>query len=153
VLCDQTVVLTRDVARSDYPHPLRRLRLRDIGHNSSIVLITNQFQLPAEAIGMLYRHRWQIEVFFKWIKQHLRIKTFYGTSPNAVKTQVWIALAVYALIALLRKRWRSPASPYELLQILSVTLFEKTPLNTVFSIADSQVEPEVPRTQLILFED
>lgn len=153
VLCDQTVVLTRDVARSAYPHPLRRLRLRDVEHNSSIVLITNQFQLPAEAIGMLYRHRWQIEVFFKWIKQHLRIKAFYGTSPNAVKTQVWIALAVYALITLLRKRWRSPASPYELLQILSVTLFEKTPLNTVFSTADSQIEPEVPRKQLILFED
>ena len=153
VLCDQTVVLTRDVARSDYPHPLRRLRLRDVERDTSIVLITNQFQLPAEAVGTLYRHRWQIEVFFKWIKQHLHIKAFYGTSPNAVKTQVWIALAVYALIALLKKRWRSSASLYELLQILSVTLFEKTPLNTLFSTTDLQIGPESTHKQLILFGD
>jgi hypothetical protein len=151
VLCDQTVVLAREVARSDYPQPLRRLRLRDANHSTSIVLITNQFQLSAQTIGTLYRHRWQIEIFFKWIKQHLRIKAFYGTSPNAVKTQVWIALAVYALIALLKKRWNSTASLYELLQILSVTLFEKTPLNKLFSAADSQVESEDAHKQLILF--
>lgn len=153
VLCDQTVVLTRDVARADYPQPLRRLRLRDAEHASSIVLITNQFHLTAEAIGVLYRHRWQIEIFFKWIKQHLHIKAFYGTSPNAVKTQVWIALAVYALIALLKKRWRSSASMYELLQILSVTLFEKTPLNRLFSNAESHIESDDLCKQLILFGD
>ena len=151
VLCDQTVVLTREVARSDYPQPLRRLRLRDADHSTSIVLITNHFQLSAQTIGTLYRHRWQIEIFFKWIKQHLRIKAFYGTSPNAVKTQVWIALAVYALIALLKKRWNSTASLYELLQILSVTLFEKTPLNTLFCSADSQAESQGTHKQLILF--
>ncbi len=153
VLCDQTVVLTRHLARADYPQPLRRLRLRDAEQGSSIVLITNQFQLSAEAIGTLYRHRWQIEVFFKWIKQHLRIKAFYGTSPNAVKTQVWIALAIYALIALLKKRWRCPASAYELLQVLSVTLFEKTPLNAVFSHSPSHMESTDACKQLILFGD
>lgn len=153
VVCDQTVVLTRDVARTDYPQPFRRLRLRDAQSGSTIVLITNEFQLSAEAIGTLYRHRWQIEIFFKWIKQHLHIKAFYGTSANAVKTQVWIALAVYALIALLKKRWNSPASPYELLQILSVTLFEKTPLNTLFSTAESHAEPGDACKQLILFGD
>jgi hypothetical protein len=153
VLCDQTVVLSREVARADYPQPLRRLRLRDAERDTSIVLITNQFQLSANALGTLYRHRWQIEIFFKWIKQHLRIKAFYGTSSNAVKTQVWIALAVYALIALLKKRWRSSASLYELLQVLSVTLFEKTPLNTLFSVADAQVAREGAAKQLILFGD
>ena len=153
VVCDQTVVLARDVARSDYPQPLRRVRLHDGEHASSIVLITNQFQLSAEAIGTLYRHRWQIEIFFKWIKQHLHIKAFYGTSANAVKTQVWVALAVYALIALLKKRWNSPASPYELLQILSVTLFEKTPLNMLFSNAEPHIESSDACKQLILFGD
>jgi hypothetical protein len=153
VICDQTVVLSRSVARADYPQPLRRLRLRDAERDSSIVLLTNQFQLSASAIGELYRHRWQIEVFFKWIKQHLRIKAFYGTSPNAVKTQVWVAMAIYALIALLKKRWASPASPYEFIQILSVTLFEKTPINMLFSASPSQVSTDISRNQLILFGD
>ena len=153
VLCDQTVVLSREVARADYPHPLRRVRVRDDDCNASIVLITNQFHLSAAAIGTLYRKRWQIEIFFKWIKQHLRIKAFYGTSPNAVKTQVWVALAVYALIALLKKRWASDASFSELLQILGVTLFEKTPINTLFRASQSQVAPGEPCNQLILFRD
>ena len=153
VVCDQTVVLSRALARADYPHPLRRLRLHDAKHDSTIVLITNQFQLSAQAIGSLYRHRWQIEIFFKWIKQHLRIKAFYGTSPNAVKTQVWIALSVYALIALLKKRWHSQASLYELLQVLSVTLFEKTPINMLFPAPLSQVLQEQAANQLILFGD
>jgi len=152
-VCDQTVVLSREVARADYPHPLRRLRVRDRERGTSIVLLTNQFHLPASDLGLLYRHRWQIEIFFKWIKQHLRIKAFYGTSPNAVKTQVWIAIAVYALVALLRKQWRSEASLYELLQVLSVTLFEKTPLDTVFSTTVSQVLREGSANQLILFGD
>lgn len=152
-VCDQTVILTREVARADYPQPLRRLRLRDADQGGSIVLLTNQFQRSAADLGTLYRHRWQIETFFKWIKQHLHIKAFYGTSPNAVKTQVWIAIAVYALIALLRKHRRSPRSLYELIQILGVTLFEKTPLNTVFSLADSQPPAAPPANQLILFGD
>lgn len=153
VICDQTGMLARPVARADYPHPLRRLRLRDVERDSTIVLLTNQFQLSAAAIGALYRHRWQIECFFKWIKQHLRIKAFYGTSPNAVKTQVWVAMAVYALIALLRKRWASAASPYELVQILGMTLFEKTPINKLFSASASQLSSTPPRNQLILFGD
>lgn len=126
--CDQTVVLMRDVVRHKYPAPLRRVRVRDPDDGQSIVVLTNHFALPALTVGALYRHRWQIELFFKWIKQHLRIKAFYGTSPNAVKTQVWIAVAVYVLIAIVRKRLRLDASLYELLQILSVTLFEQTPL-------------------------
>lgn len=126
--CDQTVVLARDVVRLKYPAPLRRLRVCDPDDGQSIVVLTNHFALPALTVGALYRHRWQIELFFKWIKQHLRIKAFYGTSPNAVKTQVWIAVAVYVLIAIVRKRLRLDASLYELLQILSVTLFEQTPL-------------------------
>lgn len=126
--CDQTVVLAREVARHRYPAPLRRMRVRDPDDGQSIVLLTNHFALPATTVGALYRQRWQIELFFKWIKQHLRIKAFYGTSPNAVKTQVWIAVAVYVLIAIVRKRLRLSASLYELLQILSVSLFEQTAL-------------------------
>jgi len=152
-VCDQTVVLTRPVARANYPQPLRRVRLRDPEKGTSIVLLTNQFQRSASDLGTLYRHRWQIEVFFKWIKQHLRIKTFYGTSPNAVKTQVWIAITIYALIAILRKERGSQLSLYECLQILSVTLFEKTPLSTLLPDADSCISDDDPRKQLILFGD
>jgi len=152
-VCDQTVVLAREVVRTKYPLPFRRVRVRDGSDGKSIVLLTNQFQLSAVAIGTLYRHRWQIELFFKWIKQHLRIKAFYGHSPNAVKTQVWIAMTVYALIAVLKQTWRSPASLYELLQILSVTVFDKTPINKLFSEADTHVSPDDPAKQLILFAD
>ena len=113
--------------------PLRRLRLRDVDTGGSIVLLTNQFDLPATTIGALYRQRWQVEIFFKWIKQHLRIKTFFGTSPNAVKTQIWIAVSVYVLIAIVRKRLNTSVSLYELLQVLSVTLFEQTALECVFA--------------------
>jgi IS4 transposase len=127
--------------------------VRDPEQGTSIVLLTNQFQLSASAIGTLYRHRWQIETFFKWIKQHLRVKAFYGTSPNAVKTQVWIAITVYVLMALLRKQWRTQASLHELLQIVSVTLFEKTPLNTLFSRSDSHSDHADAANQLILFAD
>lgn len=152
-ICDQTVVLSRDVARMDYPLPLRRLRLRDPNTGESIVLLTNQFQLSAASIGLLYRHRWQIETFFKWIKQHLHIKTFYGTSINAVKTQIWIAVTIYVLIAILKKRLATQAPLSELLQILSVMLFEKTPLNTLFLDADSQLRSDLAANQLILFGD
>jgi Transposase DDE domain/Domain of unknown function (DUF4372) len=151
-VCDQIVVLSRDVARADYPLPLRRLRLRDSQSNKSIVLLTNQFQMPAASIGTLYRQRWQIETFFKWIKQHLRIKRFYGRSPNAVKTQVWIALTIYVLVAILKKRLGSNASLHELLQVLSVMQFEKTPINTVFSDAATQLSPKRSANQLNLFE-
>lgn len=148
--CDQTVVLARDVVRHKYPAPLRRMRVRDPDDGQSIVLLTNHFALPALTVGALYRHRWQIELFFKWIKQHLRIKAFYGTSPNAVKTQIWIAVAVYVLIAIVRKRLRLDASLYELLQILSVTLFEQTPLEYALRGEMSPAATVEPDNQLIL---
>lgn len=152
-VCDQTVVLAREVARADYPIPFRRVRLRDPQSGRSIVLLTNQFHLPAASIGVLYRQRWQIETYFKWIKQHLRIRTFYGRSPNAVKTQVWIAVTAYALVAILKKRMGSSASLHDLLQVLSVVLFEQTPISTVFSDAATPVSTNIVDNQLILFGD
>jgi hypothetical protein len=151
--CDQTVVLVRDVVRTKYPGVLRRVRVRDPDSGQSIVLLTNHFALPATTIGTLYRHRWQIEIFFKWIKQHLHIKAFFGTSLNAVKTQVWIAVAVYVLIAIVRKRLHVKASLYEILQILSVTLFEQTPLECALRQQELQRSTGDPANQLILFPD
>jgi hypothetical protein len=153
IVCDQTVMLARPIARSDYPMPLRRVRARDSESGESIVLLTNHFALPATTIGALYRQRWQIEIFFKWIKQHLRIKAFFGTSPNAVKTQVWIAVAVYVLLAIVRKRMHCTTSLYELLQIFSVTLFEQTTLQSVFAQSNSHVGQPPISKQLILFGD
>ena len=153
IACDQTVMLTRDVAARKYPAPLRRLRVRDPQTCESIVLLTNHFALPAATVSALYRRRWHIEIFFKWIKQRLRIKAFFGTSPNAVKTQVWIAVSIYVLIAILRKRLNSQASLYELLQILSVTLFEKTPLSTLFQNPPPHDSDRHLAKQLILFGD
>ena len=151
--CDQTVVLLRDVVRAKYPSVLRRVRVRDPDSGQSIVLLTNHFALPATTISALYRHRWQIETFFKWIKQHLHIKAFFGTSLNAVKTQVWIAVAVYVLIAIVRKRLHLKASLYEILQILSVTLFEQTPLECALRQQELQNSTGDPANQLILFPD
>jgi len=151
--CDQTVVLAREVARNDYPCPLRRIRVCDPQTGESIVLLTNHFALSAASIGALYRHRWQIEIFFKWIKQHLRIKAFFGTSPNAVKTQVWIAVSVYVLIAIVRKRLNLTASLYELLQILSVTVFEQTSLQCALQQHDLHNSEDGRANQLILFGD
>lgn len=114
-----------------------------------MILLTNQFELPAATIGDLYRQRWQVEIFFKWIKQHLRIKAFFGTSPNAVKTQIWIAVSVYVLIAIIRKRLNTPASLYELLQVLSVTLFEQTALESVFAPPELHPIEDCTGNQLI----
>src|SRR5680860_238623 len=133
--------------------PGRRVRARDPETGQSIVLLTNHFALPATTISALYRHRWQIETFFKWIKQHLRIKAFYGTSPNAVKTQIWVAVAVYVLIAIVRKRLKLNGSLYELLQILSVTLFEQTPIEQALRRQELQLPDEGLSNQLILFPD
>jgi hypothetical protein len=152
IVCDQTVMLARQIVRNTYPCPLRRIRVQDADAAGSIVLLTNQFGLPATTLSALYRHRWQIEIFFKWIKQHLRIKAFFGTSPNAVKTQVWIAVAVYVLIAIVRKRLNSTATLSELLQILSVTLFEQTPLVRVLTPAHLHHLTDPPNNQLNLFE-
>jgi hypothetical protein len=153
IRCDQTVMLARQIARNDFPAPLRRLRVRDTESGRSIVLITNHFALPAATVSALYRHRWQIEIFFKWIKQHLRIKAFFGTSVNAVKTQVWIAVSIYVLIAIVRKRLASHASLHELLQILSVTLFEQTELPCVFAQYLPAESDGFGAKQLILFDD
>lgn len=133
VQCDQTVIPATFYAKRDYPAKLRRIRYYDREKNKRIVFLTNNFTLPAETIADLYRCRWQIELFFKWIKQHLRIKAFYGTSENAVKTQIWIAISVYVLVAIVKKLLKLDRSLYTMLQILSVTLFEKTPIVQVFS--------------------
>jgi hypothetical protein len=123
--CDQTVVLTGINTHNDYPDHLRRIKFYDHDTQKYLVFLTNNFQIAAFTIAQLYKCRWQIELFFKWIKQHLRIKAFYGTSENAVKTQIWIAISVYVLVAIIKKRLKLEASLYTILQILSVTLFEK----------------------------
>lgn len=149
---DQTVLLSGFYAAKDFPEPLRRVRIKDLSSGKSIVLITNNFALPALTVGTLYRMRWQIELFFKWIKQHLRIKAFFGTSENAVKTQIWIAVSVYVLVAIVKKHFRLSASLYELLQILSLTLFEREPIDQVLtSPAIEQIALE-HSNQLTLFE-
>jgi hypothetical protein len=132
VLCDQTVTLEIFYSRQGYPTALRRVVVKD-DEGKRIVFLTNNTRLPPEVIGQLYRLRWQVELFFKWIKQHLRIKAFFGTSENAVKTQIWIAVATYVLIAIVKKRALLPHSLYELLQILSLTMFETTPINQLLA--------------------
>ena len=152
VLCDQTVVLTGATSKDDYPQPLRRVKYRDAETGKTFNFLTNNFAIPAATVADLYRCRWQVELFFKWIKQHLRIKSFFGTSENAVKTQIWIAVAVYVLVAIIRKRLGIDASLYTILQALSLTLFEKTPLSSVLSNKDiSAVETGDPN-QLNLFD-
>ena len=152
LVCDQTIMLTGRAARKHYPHPLRRIRYRDPDSNKTFIFLTNDFALPALTIAGLYRNRWQVELFFKWIKQHLRIKAFYGTSPNAVKTQVWIAICAYVLVAILRKRLKIDRDLYTILQILSVYPFEKVSLFQLLT-----TEPDLPgtggsRNQLTLFD-
>jgi hypothetical protein len=149
---DQTVVLGNPHSRRIYPETLRRVRIKDPASGRALVFLTNEFALPALTICELYRMRWQVELFFKWIKQHLRIKGFFGTSENAVKTQIWIALAVYVLIAILKKRLHLKASLHELLQILSLSLFETAPIDQLLS-----PQPLLPNTgassnQLTLFD-
>ena len=144
---DQTIVLTGSKTSTMYPEKLRKIRYVDKETNKDFVFLTNNFFLPALSIAMLYKSRWQVELFFKWIKQHLRIKSFYGTSENAVKTQTWIAISVYVLIALIKKRLRLGLSPYTILQILSVTLFEKTPL--IQLLTDSNYKAEEEKTNML----
>lgn len=125
---DQTVALTGFYSKKDYPEKLRRIKYFDTEKDRSFIFLTNQFTLPAKTIAELYRYRWRVEIFFKWIKQHLRIKTFYGTSENAVKTQIWIAVSTYVLVAIMKKRLKIDLTLYTILQILSITLFEKMPI-------------------------
>lgn len=152
VQCDQTVMLETFYSLQGYPEPLRRIRYYDEALDKRLVFLTNDFDLPATTITALYKSRWQIELFFKWIKQHLRIKTFYGTSQNAVKAQIWIAVSVYLLVAILKKRLGVDLSLYTILQILSVSIFEKTPLVQLFSQVNYKTLEPPCRNQLLLFE-
>ncbi|MDP2961557.1 MAG: IS4 family transposase [Sulfurimicrobium sp.] len=149
--CDQTIALTSVKARKDYPQHLRRIKFHDAEHDRDLVFLTNNFELPALTIAQLYRCRWQVELFFKWIKQHLRIKRFYGTTENAVKTQIWIAISVYVLVAIVKKRLKIEPSLYTILQILSLTLFEKTPLDQLLKNTEMQSPMPQNDNQLNLF--
>ncbi len=150
--CDQTIALNGFYVSKKYPENLRRVRYFDPVNNKRLVFLTNNFALPAITIAELYRCRWQVELFFKWIKQHLRIKKFYGTSENAVKTQIWIAIATYVLVAIVKKRLGLDQSPYTILQILSVALFEKTPILQAFSAPNYESEDAHLCNQLNLFD-
>jgi len=151
VICDQTIYFDGFYTRQHYPAPLRRIRFHDPQTDQRLVFLTNQMRLPALTICALYKSRWQVELFFKWIKQHLRIKRFYGTSENAVKSQIWIAVSVYVLVAILKKRLGLDASLHSLLQILSLTMFEKMPIQQALSRIDYTTDNEMTDNQLILF--
>jgi IS4 transposase len=150
--CDQTIILTGFYASQHYPDTLRRVKFRDVRTGKLLVFLTNNFTLPALTIAQLYQSRWQVELFFKWIKQHLKIKRFYGTSENAVKTQVWIAVSVYVLVAIMKKRFNLQESLYTILQILSVSVFEKTPLYQLVTERDCRTPGGDHCNQLKLFE-
>jgi hypothetical protein len=152
LICDQTVRLVSPKPAAAYPDQLRRVRYNDPESDQRLVFLTNLFSPPASTIAMLYRGRWHVELFFKWIKQHLRIKRFFGTTPNAVKTQIWIAVSVYALVAIVKKQVAPKRDLYTLLQILSVSLFEKTPISQAFSQVDAQTQDYTNPNQLSLFE-
>src|SRR5271165_3336096 len=150
VICDQTIALDGHLTRRDYPAHLRRIRFRDPETGKTLVFLTNQTSMPALTICALYKSRWQVELFFKWIKQHLRTKRFYGTSENAVKTQIWIAVSIYVLVAIVRKRLGLEASLYTLLQVLSVTVFEKITMRSAFLAEAYQSEDAMDPNQLTL---
>jgi Domain of unknown function (DUF4372)/Transposase DDE domain len=152
VRSDQTVILTAIESAKAYPETLRRVSFYDTATDQRLKFLTNNFLLPALTIAQIYKSRWQVELFFKWIKQHQRIKAFFGTSDNAVKTQIWIAVSVYVLVAIVRKRLRLEASLYQILQILSLTLFEKVPILQALQPSDSPNESGEDPNQLILFD-
>lgn len=151
LICDQTIILTGVDTKKDYPIPLRRIKYRDRDTGKTFTFLTNNFLIPAQTVTDLYRYRWQIELFFKWIKQHLRIKSFFGRTENAVKTQIWIAISVYVLVAIIKKRLDLDADLYTILQILSVTVFEKTQLNQLLRKPDYINESNTGSNQLNLF--
>ena len=145
-------MLTGADSKSRYPQPLRRVKYRDESTGKTFNFLTNNFAIPALTVAELYRYRWQVELFFKWIKQHLRIKSFFGTSENAVKSQIWIAVSVYVLVVIIRKRLDIPVSLYTILQTLSLTVFEKTPLLRLFSEPDYTSVSEDARNLLNLLD-
>jgi len=150
IICDQSIALDGHYTVRHYPEHLRRVRFRDAETGKTLVFLTNHFDLPALTIAALYKNRWQVELFFKWIKQHLRIKQFYGTSENAVKTQIWIAVSVYVLVAIVKKRLHLDASLYTLLQIFSVTLFEKIDMKQALTVSDYKPDTSKITNQLTL---
>jgi len=152
VLCDQTIVLNNYYAVKDYPGKIRRIKFLDMETGKKFVFLTNNFHLKATEVAQLYKHRWKIELFFKWIKQHLKIKSFWGQSENAVKTQVWIAVSVYVLVAIAKKKFMLEQSLYEILQILSISIFDKTSINQLFSYTQLQYFKEQDSNQLTLFD-
>ena len=152
LVCDQTVVLTGYYTRKGFDSPLRRVKFNDPETGKTLVFLSNNFALPAMTIAKLYKYRWRVELFFKWIKQHLRIKAFFGESENAVKTQIWSAVCVYVLVAIVKKRLAIKASLYEMLQILSLTLFEKTQLLSLFVDIPSENPDPFANNQLNLFD-
>jgi len=152
LICDQTVLLAGFYAFKKFEAPLRRIRFKDPHTNKTFIFLSNNFALPALTITQLYRCRWQVELFFKWIKQHLRIKAFFGTSENAVKTQIWIAVSVYVLVAIVKKRHNIAASLYEMLQILSLTMFEKIPIDQLLAKSVADEVQDALDNQLNLFE-
>jgi len=151
VVADQTIALGGNRSSQDYPVHLRRIRFNDPGTGKPLVFLTNQTTLPESTICYLYKSRWQVELFFKWIKQHLRIKRFYGTSENAVKTQIWIAVSVYVLVAIVRKRLKLEASLDTLMQVLSVAIFEKMQIESAFFADTNSSEGDIENNQLKLF--
>ena len=152
VIYDQTIMLNNHYASKDYPERLRRIKFRDKATGKVLIFLTNNFNLPATEIAQLYKHRWKIELFFKWIKQHLKIKSFWGQTENAVKTQVWIAISIYVLVAIAKKKFMLNQSLYEMLQILSISIFEKVELNQLFQQTQLQYFKEQNSKQLILFD-
>ena len=152
IRCDQTIVLAGVNSKTDYPQQLRRIKYYDSKSNKTFDFLTNNFTIPALTVADLYRYRWQVELFFKWIKQHLRIKSFFGTSENAVKSQIWIAVSIYVLVAIIKKRLNLKIELYTILQILSLTLFEKTPLDQLLMISEYKNEMSEMTNQLNLFD-
>ncbi|GAH18095.1 unnamed protein product, partial [marine sediment metagenome] len=151
--CDQTIMLTGATTQDAYPQPLRRVKYYDRTTDKTFNFLTNNFAIPAQTVADLYRSRWQVELFFKWIKQHLRIKSFFGTAENAVKSQIWIAISVYVLVAIIKKRLNVKTDLYTILQILSLTLFEKMPLNQILTDRSYNDKACAMRNQLNLFDN
>lgn len=152
ILCDQTIMLNGHYSAKHYPEKMRRIKFCDADTGKVLIYLTNNFHIDATEVAQLYKHRWKIELFFKWIKQHLKIKSFWGQSENAVKTQIWIAISVYVLVAIAKKRFMLKQSLYEILQVLSISIFEKMPINQLFQPTQLQYFKEQTDNQLKLFD-
>ena len=152
ILADQLITVQGFYASQDYPEKIRRIKFFDKENNRVLVFLTNNIELDATEIAKLYKHRWKIELFFKWIKQNLKIKTFWGTSENAVRVQIWIAISVYIIVAIAKKKFNLKHSLYEILQVISISVFDKVPIRELFSNPIQQNFNELNRNQLNIFE-